>query len=204
MEVEQASTHSSLKFPEGATGCRLWIDGVGCWLLWFADEFCIGNATESSDDASRIRMLANLRTQHARFLRKSGSHWLIPSGRMRRGNVEVVEETSLRQDDAFQLGDDVQLRYRVPSPLSATAVLTIESGHRTIDGIDGIVWFQQTCLIGPGEQSHIRSPRWERTVLLYSQNGQLWCRGQPGGDPQAVPPEGLVAGDEWRMRFEFV
>ena len=29
------------------SGCRLWIDGVGSWLLWLGDEFTIGNASLS-------------------------------------------------------------------------------------------------------------------------------------------------------------
>jgi hypothetical protein len=34
----------------------------------------------------------------------------------------------------------------------------------------------ETCIVGPSSQAHIHAPSLDGPVVLYRQNGALWCR----------------------------
>lgn len=184
-------------------GCRLWIDGVGCWLLWFRNQLTFGNAAPASDDVQRFRLLADLRTRHASWFRTADSNFLQPAGPAAVNGIQLEREAVLRSGDRIQLGQDVILKFTAPSPLSPAAVIRIESDHRAADRYDGLVLFEETCLIGPGEQCHIRCENWDETIILFERDGQLWWRVQQPGSPAAAVEDGaVIAGEHWRMRFE--
>lgn len=184
-------------------GCRLWIDGAGCWMLWFRRELVFGNAAPSRDDTQRFRILADLRTRHAAWFRDADGDFLRPAGTVAVNGVQLERETALRSGDQIQLGQDVILRFTVPSPLSRTSVVGIESGHRTADRCDGLILLEETCLIGPGEQCHIRCENWDETIVLFERDDRLWYQGRrPGSAAAAVTDGFVIAGEHGRMRFE--
>lgn len=188
---------------DARSGCRLWIDGVGCWLLWFGDSLALGNGAPTKQDQDRIRIYADLKSRHALWNRHEESTWLEPRGPARVNGQLIQEETRLRGGDRIQLGDDVELNCQVPSPLSNTATMSIVSGHRTVDGLDGWVLFDQTCLIGPGEQAHIRCRLWEETIVLFERHRHLWWRVHRGdSQPQPVRAGEILGAGDWRLRVE--
>lgn len=193
------SSADTLRLADHAGG-RLWIDEVGCWLLWFAPTLTLGNSWPGG--AYRLRWLAELRTEHALCHARNGADWVQPRGPVMQNGKPITAEQCLRSGDELLCGTDLRLRYRIPTPLSATAVLTCESGHRTADGLDGVVFVRQTCLIGPGEQNHIAARGWNDPVLLFEQQGELWCRTHPQAAAQPVVPGEVLSGENARMRFE--
>jgi len=86
-----------------------------------------------------------------------------------------------------------QLRYRRPSPLSQTAVVTIAAPHRLVRPVDGTVWLDQTILVGPESFNHIRiealsSQGW----VLFRRESNWWVRGK------TLAAEMIELGEPWR------
>jgi hypothetical protein len=76
----------------------------------------------------------------------------------------------------IRLGSTVELEFRQPSPISATARLAIVSRHRLPLAVDGVLLMAETCIVGGAGQAHIPAPTLEHPVVLYRQAGALWCR----------------------------
>jgi hypothetical protein len=203
LETAQPRSGEAFIDPHRSAGCRLWIDGVGCWLIWFRDKLLIGNASASKTSSFRFQILADIRSEHLRWIREEGHDWIDPRGSISRGAEKLSMRTLCRSRELFWLENGVELEYVVPSPLSQTAVLRLTSDHRSAQGFDGVVLFQQTCLLGPAPQTHIRCPRWQETLLLYERDGKLWAKmHEPAGDPVAVQHGQILDGTDWRMRIE--
>ena len=192
--LERFKVNAALEISDEA-GCRLWIDGVGSWLVWFCDELTFGNAACTGRDFDRFKIFSDVKTRHATWSRRSGRDWLKPIGPVWRNGVPIENEITLSSGDHLQLGDDLLLSYSVPSPLGRSAVWRTESGHRAASGVDGLITFESTCLLGRGEQNHIRCPHWESTLILFLRDGKLWGRMQHAGQTGTVKT-GPGAGDQ--------
>ena len=88
----------------------------------------------------------------------------------------VVDQAVLKDGDVIRLGSTVELEFRQPSPVSATARLSIVSRHRLPLAVDGVLLMAETCIVGEAAQAHIPAPALENPVVLYRQAGSLWCR----------------------------
>lgn len=185
-------------------GCRLWIDGVGCWLLWWAAELTIGNGSPVKAGRFRFRIMSDLHPQHGTWKRHEGANWFQPQAGVTRLNSHVIHcESPLRSGDVLRLGDSVLLNWSQPCPLSPSPVFTIGSSHRNCDHLDGVVLFDQTCLLGPSIHNHIQCRHWEERVVLFDHEGELWWRvDQPGRLPQPVHPGEILVPNNWRLRVE--
>jgi hypothetical protein len=110
----------------------------------------------------------------------------------------------------LELAAGVRLRFRLPSVLSATAVIDFLSDHRPDRSIDGVILMEQTCLLGPARDNHVLCSDWSETVLLYRKADGFWCKSQSqiaidgrwtqGGG--LVKPGSCVSGNEFRFRLE--
>ena len=78
----------------------------------------------------------------------------------------------------LELGSGVRLRFRVPSVLSATAVIDFLSDHRPNRSIDGVILMDQTCLLGPTADNHVVCPDWNETVLFFRKPEGFWGKTQ--------------------------
>ena len=88
----------------------------------------------------------------------------------------VVDQAVLHDGDVIRLGSTVELEFRQPSPVSATARLSIVSRHRLPLAVDGVLLMAETCIVGSESQAHIPAPALKNPVVLYRQAGALWCR----------------------------
>jgi hypothetical protein len=123
----------------------------------------------------------------------------------------LVEEVAhLNSNYSIELGGSVRLRFRLPSVLSATAVIDFVSDHRPPQSVDGVVLLDENCLLGPGRDNHIRCPEWNESVLLYRKEGRFWCKSQSGlviggrisKEETAIEPGDIVSGLDMRFRIE--
>lgn len=188
-----------------AHGCRLWIDGVGNWLVWFRDSLIFGNGAELKGEDLRLKIMADLQTRHAKWMRRPDRDVFLPAGPARINGQAVAVETGLNKGDRIELGSGVVIRYDLPSPLSRSAVLRIDSGHRLVDHSDGVVLLNGTCLLGPGEQSHITCGQWDRTLVLFDWEGVLcWKTHQPGAEPRVALDGELIGDEQRRLRVELL
>ena len=165
-----------------------WVDGAGAFLICLAETTTFGGMAGTAD----VRLTTDLASTHA-AVHRSGEGYVVEatgpavvacdaaghSGR--RGSGRVVRgRTDLNNGDELVLyrdgGSGVRLRFRRPNPLTATAVLTVASEHRTDPRYDGVILLADACLLGPGQEAHIRCREWEETVLLFRRDGGLWCK----------------------------
>jgi hypothetical protein len=187
----------------------LWIDGVGAYQLFTGSRVTIGGPTRNRDAADLV-MLANLSRKHATFVRSGEAYVLEAHGACKVADRAVEERTHLNNNYRLELAAGVKLRFRLPSVLSATAVIDFISDHRPNRSIDGVILMEQTCLLGPARDNHVVCPEWNETVLLYRKADGFWCKSQSqiaidgqwteGGG--LVKPGSCVSGNEFRFRLE--
>lgn len=171
--------------PSGRGPCLLWIDGVGCWLLHAKDRMTIGGpgSPGRNDRNSDLKLLADLSRSHASLARCGESYLLAADGPAMVSGKRVTEPTVVRDGDVIGLGDAVRLRFRQPSLLSLTVRLEFESQHRPAQRLDGVLLMDQTCILGPADDSHVVCADWERRVIIFRRDGKLWCKRGPATGP---------------------
>ncbi len=210
-----------IALDQPGTTVLLWIDGVGCWMLCPGESVIFGGPVEpgSSRPSADLCLMANLRRQHARIERMGESYrWKTVEGDV--NGRTVRGETFLSDGDLLTLGPNVQMRFRQPSVLSASAVLRPDNrtwprmfaAMQTPGSVDGIVLMDEVCLLGPGADAHVPCPDWAEQVILHRRDEKLWVRtpGRAQLDSRAMTdasPLGdgtVVSGDGWRFRAEVV
>lgn len=200
-----------LKLTQPVPACKLWIDGVGCHLLSLDGRVILGNVFPAGDSL-KVGIQADLQTRHAIIESTDSSYWIHPRGPVQLDGSTIDGPRTLCHGTQIILGEDVGLRFLEASPLSSTATLVLESGHRFEGGLDGVVLFQGVCLLGHGSRKHIHCRDWQQDVVLFRQNGQLYCKangalelnGAPTGSPVKVENSSHLQGEDWSIRFEEV
>jgi hypothetical protein len=153
----------------------LWVDSVGGYLLSFGDRVILGRA--AADSPADIPLMGDLSRHHAQISR-SGDGYLIEARQPTFLNGRRIDRAALKDGDVIRLGASVELGFRLPSPVSATARLDLLSRHRLPLSVDGVILMAETCILGPGKQAHIAAPQFSAPVVLYRQGESLWCRAQ--------------------------
>ena len=156
----------------------LWVDAVGGYLVCLDDQIILGRA--GPDSHADVPLMGDLSRNHATLVR-DGEGYLLQAHQATFVNGKpVVDQVVLRDGDVIRLGSTVELEFRQPSPVSATARLAIVSRHRLPLAVDGVLLMAETCIIGGAPQAHIPAPALADPVVLYRQAGALWCRAAGG------------------------
>ncbi len=215
------TTQQDIRVDQPGTTVRFWIDGVGCWLLSPTASLTLGGPVEpgSSKETADVCMLSNLSRLHATLTRVGESYQL----QTEHGEVNgrpVRGETYLKDGDVITLGQNVRMKFRLPSVLSTSAVLLPDgqawprmfSGKETPGAVDGIVLMDEVALLGPGSDAHVPCADWDEKVILHRRDGQLcvksagWMQldGHTLSEGSALGDGMVVSGDGWRFRAEVV
>lgn len=163
---------------ESLRQARLWIDGVGCWLLWLPDTLTIGGpqSISSHQPGADLALFADLSRLQATIVRR-GEHYIAQAAAdVTVNDRPLTGEGWLKPGDELRLRSDVRLRFEIPSALSATARLTCPSGHRPADRIDGVILLEQACQLGAGLDHHVVCPHADESAVLFRKRDRLWCR----------------------------
>jgi hypothetical protein len=171
----RTATGSNPMTPTTAQGrFRLWIDAVGGFLVCLGDEVALGQAAaEGSPD---VPMLADLSRRHAIVRRDAEGYVIEPVRPVKIDGRTIDRPTTLADGRVIELGNGVRLRFRRPHPLSATARLDFVSPHRTSPSVDGVLLMADSCIVGPGPQSHVVARELGGEVVLFRQGDGLACR----------------------------
>jgi hypothetical protein len=152
----------------------LWVDAVGGYLVCLGDDVTLGQPTGSK--AVDIPILGDLSSRHARIWR-DGEGYLIEAIRDVHVDGRPVRRVSLLgQQSRIRLGDSVELLFRRPHALSATARLDFVSRHRANSSVDAVLLMADSCVLGPKTSSHVVCRAWPREVVLYRHDDELYCR----------------------------
>ena len=155
----------------------LWLDAVGGYLVCLDDEVVLGRA--GTDAVADVPLLGDLSRQHA-TLARDGEGYVIRAIKPTFVNGKDVTTAPLKDGDVIRLGSTVELEFRQPSPVSATARLRVVSRHRLPLAVDGVILMAETCIVGSARQAHIEAPGLATPVVLYRQGSALWCRATGG------------------------
>ncbi len=150
-----------------------WIDGVGGYLICLGNELVLGQPTGGGAD---IPILADLSRRHATIRREGESYVLTPIHKVRVDAQELTGPQVLKDNSLIELGDAVRMRFRKPHALSGTAVVTIESHHKTEPAVDSIVLMSESCVLGSQSQSHIHCRKWTDDIVLFRRGEDLQFR----------------------------
>jgi len=152
----------------------LWVDAVGGYLVCLDDRIVLGRA--GPDSSADIPLMGDLSRAHATLVRSGESYMLQAHHASFVNGKPVTDQTVLRDGDVIRLGSTVELEFRQPSPVSATARLAIVSRHRFPLAVDGVLLMAETCIVGGTGQAHIPATALKDPVVLYRQGNALWCR----------------------------
>lgn len=187
----------------------LWIDGVGSYLLCLSDRVTIGGPC-LHDESADIALLANLSRKHVTIVRDGEGYYLEAHASTRVAGRSVDGRVDLNNQYDIELGNNVRLRFWLPTVLSSTAVLEFVSDHRPSRSVDGVILMEDNCLLGPGRENHVRCPEWPESVVLYLRDGRFCCRSRVNlfvgtkllGESQPFGPGDVVTGGDIGFRIE--
>ena len=196
--------------PASSQVFRLWIDGVGSYLVCLGDQVTIGSPAGTTRDQPEIAIWSNLSRNHARLVRR-GEFWVLePLGVTQVDGCSIAKPVVLQDGNLLELGQGVELRFRLPSRLSGTARIEFISRHRVQSAVDGVILLAETCVMEDTGEAHIPFPAGAGRVLLMKRAGVVWCRsarqievnGVSCGTDVACAVGAVYSGDGWRFRWE--
>jgi hypothetical protein len=201
--------------PGDAQKHLLWIDRVGCWMLMLKDRVTIGGPGSvkpgsANSEHADIPLLAQLSRKHATLERDGENYVLQAHSPVSISGRAIHDKIDLHDGYELQLGSTVRLKFRLPTVMSGSARIEFASDHRPKHAVDGVVLMDETCLLGPHDDNHIRCPGWSNNVVLYRKGDQLWCKsreelfigGKRASPAGMVPTGAVVQGADFRFRIE--
>lgn len=181
---------------------ELWVDRGGGFDILKQSRVTIGGP--GGDSPADIVVRCAWRSRVATILRAAGGDCVDVADQ--NGSAAGPRMLPLSTDqwlplDGSQPGDLVgsagnatpKLRYRRPSPLSPSAVLTVQPPHRLVRPIDATVLFDQTMLVGPEPFNHVRAESLSsQGWVMFRRDDSWWIRGK------SVQAEPIRTGLLWR------
>lgn len=189
----------------------LWIDGVGVWQLLMGNHFVIGAPSSKGSEAD-LAIQANVRKQHARIVAERDEWLLDPLAEAYIANQRIAKKVHLQSGDQVRLGESVELGFRLPSPLSNSAVLDFESCHRPLQSVDGVILLTDHCIVGPRRDQHIYCSTWQHSFVLFQRDNKLQCRssgdfqfnGTDIEDVCEISEDSMIESEHCRFRIEVI
>lgn len=202
----------NVEVPAAPTGPRflLWVDAVGGYLVCQGSEISLGQPVPGS--YVDVPILGDLSRLHAK-IRRDGEGYLLEPVRQTKLNGQLILKTvPLIDGNVIELGSGVQLVFRRPHPLSATARLDLVSRHRTQPAVDGVILMADSCVLGPTSSAHVRCADWTSDVVLAGRGDELICRTKgsftiDGAEVEgrgSLKPTAHVAGSDFSLSLEKV
>ena len=102
--------------------------------------------------------------------------YFVRSDRAIEINARPMTEKMLSDGDVIALSPRCRLRFRVPNPASATAVLMLSGARLGDPDIRQVILMGRDILAGPYTNNHIQSEHLDETVTFFAQNDRLLCR----------------------------
>ncbi len=156
------------------------IDGVGSYLVLFADRVSLGRLGTGADrdpELADIALLADLSQHHAEIIRAEDDYYVLGHRDIQVDNV-ACHRKLLFDGNRLRLGRLAQMTFRQPNPQSSTAVLALAGGSRLNHGVRDVILFSNHAVIGPGRRAHVVLPAPAPDFVLFRRGGRLFLRRQ--------------------------
>jgi hypothetical protein len=176
----------------------LWIDGVGTYLVLTADRASLGRGGSSA--RPDVGLAADLAGYHAEILRADHDYFIVAGQGAVAVGGQPTERKLLADGDSLELAPRCRLSFRLPSPLSTSAVLALGNGQRLENDVREVILMDEHFLVGRGEKCHVATRGGSEPLVLSRRGRDLICRakeevlvaGTPAGCEAAVPLGALV------------
>lgn len=170
---------------------RLWIDGVGGYLICPQNRVTIGRGGPHSQ--ADIALAAELSRQHAAIERRKDAYFLIAEHETLLNNKPVADEALLNDGDEITLGRSVRCEFERPHPWSMSARVNWLTRHRPQMAPDGVLLLADSIVLGRSSQSHVIVPHLPDEMILFVQGDQLMLRSKTSFNVDGRRCEGRVA-----------
>ncbi len=158
---------------------RLWIDGCGGYLLLAGERWTLGGVSQARH--ADICVHADLPRLAGTIVRNGGDYfWTGVQGSDRRELITNGQPLAVQ--------GSAQLTLRQPSALSESAVLTLRPPHRFDQHVDGVVLTNETVLVGPSPDCHIRCRDSSDRAVLIRRGDQWLAKSGLAGESTPLPP----------------
>jgi hypothetical protein len=152
------------KVTPPAARWRLWVDGCGGFLLLTGDRWSVGGYSDQSVADVCVR-----------------SDWPREAGTIQRADSDYFWEGAGTADRRELITDrqpipiqgSAVITLLQPSPLSDSAVLAVSPPHRFDQHVDGVILVNETLLVGPTPDCHIRC-RESSDRAVITRRGDRW------------------------------
>jgi hypothetical protein len=178
----------------GAGGERLvlWIDGAGTYLIVSRDRVALGRAGSSA--GPDIPLAADLAGYHAEILRVGEDYFAVAAQGPLAVGGRAVARKLLADGDVLDLGPRCRVAFRLPTALSASAVLSLPPGQRLPGDVREVVLAAGHFLVGPAASCHVRTRGRGEPVVISTGNGVIMARAK-----EDILVAGASAGREARI-----
>jgi hypothetical protein len=167
-----------------ASSCwNLWIDGCGGYRLLVGEAFQIGRGC--ADRNVDIPLVADVPSSAGTVRRTGDDYYWYPADADSSTHSGAGHWCNPKEPIAG-LGS-ADLRLSKPSPLCNTAVMTLKPPHRFGDHVDAVLLVQDTCLVGPSADCHVRCRSLSSTLILLHRDGDWFAKQGFGAKSVAIP-----------------
>ncbi len=169
----------------GAAGRHLLlVDGVGSFLLLRSDRITLGR--EGSSAHPEVGLPADIAGIQAEILRVDDDYFVAAHGIVD-VNGRRVEKKLLAGGDRIELSPRCGLVFRLPNPLSSSAVLSLSGGMRIAGDVREVILLDRHLLIGAGENCHVRATAAPCQIILGEEDRGWVLRAEAGIDINGKP-----------------
>jgi hypothetical protein len=161
-----------LSNPAAPPRFLIWIDAVGGFLVCPRAEVKFGQAVPNNP--IDVPLVADVSRHQLTIRRDAEGYVAEPVRETSLNGSRLAAAGSLGDGDLLSLGP-VELRFRRPHALSATARIELAGFHRTRPSCDAILLMADSCILGPKPNSHIVCRDWPQDVVLFRQPAGLVC-----------------------------
>ena len=157
---------------------RLWIDGCGGYLLLAGDRWTLGGLSHT--DHADICVRADLPRLAGTIERSGGDYFW-------KGAQESDRRELIPSGQTLGVQGSAKLALHQPSALCESAVLTLRPPHRFDQHVDAVVLANETVLVGPSPDCHIRWRESPDRAVLIRQGGQWLAKSGLAGKSTPLP-----------------
>lgn len=149
------------------------MDGCGGFLLLSGNRWSVGGVgPESSAD---ICVRADW-PRMAGTIEQDGEDYFWNSVR------STDPRQLIRRDQVLPIAGSAKMTLGQPSPLCDSAVLMLKAPHRFDQHVDGVVLVNDTLLVGPSSDCHIRFPESTDRAVITRRNDKWLVKAGLSGD----------------------
>lgn len=158
---------------------RLWIDGCGGYLLLSGCHWTLGGVSQTPGADIRIR--ADLPRLAGTIERSGGDYFWRGAGRSDRPEL-------ITSGQPLGIQGSARLHLHQPSALCESAVLTLSPPHRFDQHIDAVILANETFLVGPSLDCHVRCRDSTDRAVLIRRGAQWTAKAGLAGEPTGLRP----------------